>query len=154
MNNVKKVTKFSRGFTLIELLVTIAIIGILASVVFPSLSGARERARDAERVTEVGQIALAIELYYNSCREYPATLATTANNGSTGTCSVTLGTFLPTIPEDPLSPARDYDYAVNITNTSFVIRAELETNNSALNNDLDGTVNGLDCDGLFFCKGG
>ena len=34
-----------RGFTLIELLTTVAIIGILASTIFVSLSGQRDRAK-------------------------------------------------------------------------------------------------------------
>lgn len=134
------------------MLAVIAIIGILASIAIPSLSGARERARDSERVTEVSQIALAVEQYYNSCREYPATLATATNNGCpTG---VTLGTFMTTLPLGPLGES--YGYATD--GSSFVVRAELEQANSALGNDLDGTILGLDCsdDGaeIYFCKGG
>ncbi len=144
-------TSKTKGFTLIELLTVIAIIGILASIVMPNLSDSRKKARDSERVTEVSEIALAVESYYNSCKQYPSTLSTSANNGCSG--STNLGTFIDSIPQDPLGTS--YTYAVNGTHDSFVIMASLELNNSALNNNLDGNVLGVNCSNAsyHYCKG-
>ena len=50
-----------QGFTLIELLVVIAIIGILSTAVLTSLNSAREKARDAKKISDLKQIALALE---------------------------------------------------------------------------------------------
>jgi prepilin-type N-terminal cleavage/methylation domain-containing protein/prepilin-type processing-associated H-X9-DG protein len=52
-----------RGFTLIELLVVIAIIGILAAMVFPVFARARESARKAVCLSNVKNIALAVQMY-------------------------------------------------------------------------------------------
>jgi prepilin-type N-terminal cleavage/methylation domain-containing protein/prepilin-type processing-associated H-X9-DG protein len=56
-------TRRQKGFTLIELLVVIAIIGILAAMVFPVFARAREAARKAVCLSNVKNIALAIQMY-------------------------------------------------------------------------------------------
>lgn len=98
-----------RGFTLIELLVVIAIIGLLSTLAVVALNNAREKSRDARRLSDVKQIQTALELFYNECNSYPiisaaGSLATTmANIGEDSECptGITLGTFLNAIPTPP-----------------------------------------------------
>jgi general secretion pathway protein G len=55
-----------KGFTLIELLVVIAVLGILAAIAIPRLSGVSDQARVTEAVSIVGSFRTAQEVYYTT----------------------------------------------------------------------------------------
>lgn len=134
------------GFTLIELLVVIAIIGVLASIVLASLNTARRKSRDARRITDVKQIQLALELYYDaqSTTQYP--LATTGGTNCTATIQYGLealatGNFIPTVPRDPNAAAPNcylYSTAQSGTRTTYHLGTTLEdAANPAFTGDRD-----------------
>jgi prepilin-type N-terminal cleavage/methylation domain-containing protein/prepilin-type processing-associated H-X9-DG protein len=70
----------ARGFTLIELLIVIAIIAILAAILFPVFARARENARRASCQSNLKQIGLSFMQYSQDYDErYPAAESTNAN---------------------------------------------------------------------------
>src|ERR1041385_8581038 len=60
------------AFTLIELLVVIAVIAILAALLLPSLAKAKESARRIQCAGNLHQIGVALRLYADEFRYYPA----------------------------------------------------------------------------------
>ena len=63
-----------KAFTLIELLVVIAIIGILASLLLPTLARAKAAARATECRNNLRTMALAMRLYVDDYNAYPPTV--------------------------------------------------------------------------------
>lgn len=121
------------GFTLMELLVVIMIIAILALLGWSFTSRTRERAKDAQRKSDLRQIKTALELYRNVYDQYPANNASNQIVGcgeSAVACSWgaawTRGTmtYMKKLGKDPL-PTKSYDYQ-QISSEEYCLIAELE----------------------------
>ncbi|TDP96948.1 general secretion pathway protein G [Halanaerobium saccharolyticum] len=86
MIKLRRITIFSEdGFTLIELLIVIGVLGILAAIAIPRISGITDRAKLAEAQTTIGSIRNSLELIYNDQNSY-----TSADTGDYKTASALL----------------------------------------------------------------
>jgi len=138
------------GFTLIELLVVIAIIGLLATIVLVSLNSARQKARDSRRVGDMRQIALALEMYYdsNSTTGYPGDAeAATCDDWAAMVIALELAPgYMTKVPSDPGGGSVAYAYNTGTNLADYVLRAQLESaTNAAFATDVDGTALGCLC---------
>ncbi|MCC7494609.1 MAG: prepilin-type N-terminal cleavage/methylation domain-containing protein [Fimbriimonadaceae bacterium] len=59
------------GFTLIELLVVLAVIVVLAAIIFPVYSSVQKKASEASCLSNLHSIGLAMKLYRNEYKRYP-----------------------------------------------------------------------------------
>src|SRR5215472_16659082 len=86
--SVKRKPKRSGGFTLIELLVVIAIIAILAAMLLPALSKAKERALTAQCIGNLRQLQLCYRMY---CDENNNLLPPNGGTVTTGAANSWIG---------------------------------------------------------------
>ena len=72
----------SGGFTLIEILLVVVIIGILAAVVMPRLSGRVRQSQVSAAKSSIASIGLALDLYETDNGYYPASLQSLNSKGN------------------------------------------------------------------------
>ena len=123
------------GFTLMEILLVIAIIGLLAAIVMVGLSGARSKARDAKRLTDLQTIASTLEFYYDSTGHYPIatgqiTECTHSGNWIPDGANYNWSTqYIATLPRDPAencSGSSPQTYSYQSSGNTYQLTTTLE----------------------------
>jgi type IV pilus assembly protein PilE len=102
----------SKGFTLIELMVVVAIVGIIASITYPSYTGYISNTYQAQAVSDLKLCALALDRYYSNDFTY-----IDADDVDNPVCTLVS-------PGDAASGSEQYIITfVTLTSTNYVIKA-------------------------------
>lgn len=80
------------GFTMAELLVVLLIVGLLAAIAVPNVSGAIQRAREAALRENLQVMRHALDDYFADTASYPASLD-----------ALVEGRYIRFVPEDPVA---------------------------------------------------
>jgi len=109
-------TKKGGGFALIEVLVVAAIIALLVSVLVPSLARARLQAKVVKVRAELYQIALGLETYHQTWKDFPWASSFCYGGGAVGEAYNRLPPeldhhYIGSLGEDLFNPGQKYKYA-------------------------------------------
>lgn len=112
---MKKFLRREEGFTLIELLVVVAVLGILAALAIPRLTGVTDRARLAEAEQAIGSLKTGAEMCFVERNSYASLASTNLLDPSS---TSTIGEYI-----DLSSLPANWEYSIEATDTTFTIKA-------------------------------
>lgn len=141
----------NKGFTLVELLIVISILGILATIALVAFNSSQIRGRDAQRKSNLSEVAHALEIFYSDYNKYPPTDAGNATGQIYGcpydpktipatvtpcawgadefrdidAAGNTKTTYMKILPKDP-SSGQTYWYRVDASGQKFQLFAHIE----------------------------
>lgn len=95
--------RLSVGFTLIELMITVAIVGILTSIAYPSYQDSIMKSRRVDAQGKLMSFANAMERYYTQCNTYP-------------TATILCSAIIPPMDPNP-TPYYQLSFTTTIANT-------------------------------------
>jgi len=164
-DNHNFIASTKKGFTLVELIIVMAIIGILATLGLTSFRSTQARGRDAQRKSDLRQIANALELINSDYNIYPpgssGNIQACDYDATPETCTwgddamqdVAGTVYFRELPGDPLaSQGRQYYYrtVLGSGNQEYQLYAALENtkDNDCLGGDCESPPTlpaGVDC---------
>jgi len=136
-----------KGVSVIQALVALAMITTMAGAVTVKGSEVLAEAKDTQRVANVKQLAIACEIYYLGNGHYPQVSGTNSEER--------FNQFIVEIKDDLISLPTgrlSYDYQNSNNGQDYVLRVALDDSGSSyLEAGQRGVINGLDCDGQYYC---
>lgn len=90
-----------------ELLTVIVIIALLSAIVIPRLNGTQVKARDVERITDIKNLQIALERYFNKNSVYPSSMTNSCAGWSLEMQDLMAEGFISSLPTDPKNDEDD-----------------------------------------------
>ena len=112
MSPTLKTVQNKKGMTLIEIMIVLAIIGGIAALLLPRLTGQLDKAKQKEARIQMSQIVNALSMYYTDCGKYPSALDGLVKLDS-GCSNWGPEAYLKKDPKDPWGHAFIYELSGN-----------------------------------------
>jgi len=129
-----------KGFTLLELVTVMAILTILAGIIFGNFSSALQKSRDSKRKQDLDNVAKAVEVYYSENNVYPTAdplLPAGMQWSQTFQDTHTVPkVFMQKLPQDPAASS-GYNYVYQSDGAFYKLYSCLENNQDSSYNAIN-----------------
>jgi len=135
-----------KGISITELMVVLTTASVVIGGVSVKVPDLLDMAKDTQRIENIREISLALELYYLTHQTYPQVAGDSQNERFNELISQ-LRDYLTRLPTE----RENYDYQ-NLNSEHYVLKVNLINPESQyLDGDWDGFIQGINCDDPSYC---